>query len=224
VLNGDFGRVRPELVTDDMHAWIGRDAVDAVGLPPSAYPLTDDERLLRDLAYPLIEPPYDRNRWYSVIGEYGFARGRPPDTKPVAPADYWVRLVQTYRRSEASAYAQVITDARNDVLRIDPFFAVANRVVDMDRRRAQSLAYVSELSEAERANALIRNGENNGVIAWTCRALHVRAAAYRFALERLVITVPSPTAVDGERAVDLLRRQIGVYCQPGPRGALVAKR
>ena len=33
--------------------------------------LTDEERTLRDLAYPLIEPPYDRNKWYSVLGELG---------------------------------------------------------------------------------------------------------------------------------------------------------
>jgi hypothetical protein len=32
--NGDFGRVRPSLVSDDMHAWIGRDAVGSIGLQP----------------------------------------------------------------------------------------------------------------------------------------------------------------------------------------------
>jgi len=49
-LNGDFDRVRPSLVTDDMHAWVGRDAVASIGLPPSDFRLTDDERQLRDLA------------------------------------------------------------------------------------------------------------------------------------------------------------------------------
>ncbi len=28
VLNGDFGRIRPELVGDNMHDWVGRDATD----------------------------------------------------------------------------------------------------------------------------------------------------------------------------------------------------
>ena len=40
----------------------------------SSFELTDDERALRDLAYPLIEPPYDRQQWYSVAGEYGLYR------------------------------------------------------------------------------------------------------------------------------------------------------
>src|SRR5581483_1974599 len=64
-LNGDFGRPRSSVVTDDMHAWVGRDAVSSIGVQPSGYRLTDDERQLRDLAYPLIEAPYDRNQWYS---------------------------------------------------------------------------------------------------------------------------------------------------------------
>ncbi len=65
--NGDFGRVRPELVNDDIHDWVGRDAAVASAGRPPHIPLTDDERLLRDLAYPLIEPPYDRNRFDSVL-------------------------------------------------------------------------------------------------------------------------------------------------------------
>ena len=61
--NGDFGRVRPSLVTDGIHDWVGRDAARQVGEPASLFPLTDDERLLRDYGYQLIEPAYDRQRW-----------------------------------------------------------------------------------------------------------------------------------------------------------------
>ena len=61
---GDFDRLRPSLVYDDIHAWMG-----PVAAPGPAtkivwrHQLTDEERTLRDLAYPLIEPPYDRNTW-----------------------------------------------------------------------------------------------------------------------------------------------------------------
>ncbi len=56
-LNSDFGRVRSDLVTDDMHAWVGAAARKPFGVPPSIYPFTDEERLLRDYAYQIIEPP-----------------------------------------------------------------------------------------------------------------------------------------------------------------------
>src|SRR5438093_722788 len=187
-LNADFDRVRPELRTDGMHDWVGRDAVAQVGLPPSNFRLTDDERQLRDRAFVLIAPPYDRARWYSVLNEYGIT-GRPLPGEPV-PFDYaayWRRLDEGYRRSELSGYVQLMTDARNDVEQLQPFFAVAGRVTDMDRKRAQSLPHVVALTPEEAANALARDNENAAIVAWVCRALRQRADSYGFAIQRLVI-------------------------------------
>jgi hypothetical protein len=67
-LNGDFERMRPSLVSDDTHAWLGPAALRGKTGSATKHQLTDEERRLRDLAYPLIEPPYDRNKWYSVLG------------------------------------------------------------------------------------------------------------------------------------------------------------
>lgn len=205
--NGDFGRIKPSLVIDDMHAWIGTEATGSVGAPASRFGLTDDERELRDLAYPLIEPPFDRQRWYSILGEYGatrvFRAGVHDQTA------YSRELMWKHYRSPAGRYARLIEDIRNDTTRIGPFFRIASRVADMDRKRQQSLAYVSDLDEEERSNALARVAENYLVIEWVHRSLNERAAGYRYALERLVIAYPSPMAVDAERALNQLQRQIG---------------
>ena len=205
-----------------MHDWVGRDAVGSIGLPPSAFPLTDDELQLRDLAYPLIQPPYDRQRWYSVLGEYGLLSAPPPFPQ-FDGLDYWANLEVYYRRSEASAYAQVATDARNDVVRIGPFFTVAARVGYMDHKRAKSLALVSILSVSERDHAVLRNNENATVIAWVCRSLQDRAGAYRYSLERLVIAVPSPAALDSERAITLLETRTADACRLRGAGYIVSK-
>jgi hypothetical protein len=228
-LNGDFGRVRPELLTDDMHNWIGHDAATSIGSPASLYPLTDDERTLRDFAFPLIDPPYNRNRWDSVLREYGDKHRPEIEGAPIDRTAYWRKSILAGRRSEASAYAQIVTDARNDVDRMEPFFALAGRVIEMDARRTKSLDYVSALSPAEVANAMARNNENWAIVGWVCRALDARAAAYRFALERLVIEVPSNAAAEAERSITLMRMRIGQYCQTarggpaGPRGGIVSK-
>jgi hypothetical protein len=219
---GDFGRVKPELRFDDMHNWVGWDAANSSGMPPSVYPLTDDERLLRDLAFPLIQPPFDRQRWYSLLMEYGVLH-TPPEFPQFDGVQYWVRLEAYWRRSEASAYAQIATDARNDVVGIGPFFAAGTRVADMDHKRAKSLAFVSNLSMAERDQALFRNNENAAVIAWVCRSLHDRAGAYRYALERLVIAAPSSAALDSERAVVLLEARINDACRPYGARYIVSK-
>jgi hypothetical protein len=206
---GDFGRVRSSLVPDNIHAWVGRKAAAANGDPVSQFPLTDDERTLRDLAYPLIEPPYDRQRWYSVLGEYGLL-GHLGPTEYVTTA-YAAHLVSEPVRSANTRYTRLIDDVRNDVERIDPFFAMARRVIDIDGKRHKSMAYIPSLSGPERGDALARINENALVIAWVHRSLTERAAAYRFALERLVVGTPAPAAADAERAITLMTTRIAQY-------------
>jgi hypothetical protein len=205
---GDFGRVRPSLVTDDIHAWVGRDAAREAGVPVSRYPLTDEERRLRDFAYPFIEPPFDRARWYSVVNEYGVTHALDPAWPHYDVASYSVRIMERHYRSATARYNQLNTDIRNDVERIPDFFATARRVLDLDRKRAQSLAFVDALTREEALNAKARMAENELVIAWAQFSMSVRAASYCYALQRLVIATPAPMAVEVERSLTLLQARI----------------
>jgi len=211
-VNGDFGRVRPSLVSDDIHAWVGPAATGSIGLPASAYALTDDERLLRDLAFPLIQPPYDRQRWYSVLSEYGAGLTQQPDDANFDLTAYGRWLGEQYHRSATGRYAQLVEDIRNDIVRIEPFCTTSARVADMDRKRHKSMAYVVALSEDERINAVQRMRENASVIRWVQRSLRQRADSFRFTLERLVIATPSPDAVEAERSLTQLRQRISANC------------
>ena len=207
--NTDFGRVRPSLRNDDIHAWIG----PAAARGPASdlawkHQLTDEERRLRDLAYPLIEPPYDRNKWYSVIGEAG--AGNRPWPYPDRSA-YASRLFTTAYRSQTARYNRLMEDIRNDVMRVDPFFGSARYVTDMDRKRERSLAYVTSLTVEERDNTLQRIAENRNIARWVLESLQERAESYRIALERMVIAAPSPMAVEAERALTLLQQRIAGY-------------
>ena len=202
---GDFGRIRSSLVTDDMHAWIGAEAVGFVGGSRSHYGLTDDERELRDLAYPLIEPPFDRQRWYSILGEYGLGR---ITNAPFDRTAYSAELMARPVRSANIRYARLLEDIRNDLTRTGPFFRTAARVADLDNKRAQSLPYVTDLSERERAGALNRIAENQLAIGWVQHSLRQRVDGYRYALEHLVIAYPSPLAVEAEQTLNRLRLEI----------------
>jgi hypothetical protein len=204
--NGDFGRLKPGLVADDIHGWVGRDAARAAAVAPSQYPLTDEERTLRDLGYPLIEPPFDRARWYSIVNEYGVSHyfGWPE----FRLEEYSVRLMNGHYRSATARYAQLNTDVRNDVVRIPDFFMTARRVLDLDAKRAQSYRYVAGLTPPEAANANARIAENQLVIGWVQRTLVERSEAYCFALQRLVIATPAPMAVEVERSLTLLDTRI----------------
>src|ERR1700690_4229047 len=142
--NGDFGEVQPYLVSDGIHDWVGP---YATGLVASKFDLTDDERALRDLSYPLIEAPYERQRWYSVAAEYGLVK---PDRRTVDRTSYSKCLMSSEFRSASARYSQLDEDIRNDLTRMPQFFETAGRVLDMDQKRQKSLAYVSALPRKER--------------------------------------------------------------------------
>jgi len=113
-----------------------------------------------------------------------------------------------FHRSSAARYNQLIDDMRNDIVRIEPFFSTARRVVDIDRRREQSMQFVADLSPAERISAQARVGENSLTIAWVHHSLTERCASYRYALEHLTVAEPQPVAAEAERILNELQQQI----------------
>jgi hypothetical protein len=204
---GDFGRTRQDFLNDDMHRWIGGEATSSVGLRPSQFQLTENERLLRDLAYPLIEPPHSRPAWKSVFGDY------QPLASPwrQAPAfdrtTYGRQLIDEPHRSHSSRYAQLMEDVRDDITRFEPFFADAVRVIELDKKRNGSLVHISELSPRERADAVARMQENTLIVQWVQQCLERRISSYRWALERLVIHAPDNMAADADRLIAELAAQ-----------------
>ncbi|TAK49728.1 MAG: hypothetical protein EPO23_00375 [Xanthobacteraceae bacterium] len=214
---GDFGRTRASFLSDDMHGWVGREAVARVGEPASRFRLTEQERALRDLAYPFIEPPRARPAWAGVFGDYVPIPAPWEQTVAFDATAYGRRLIEEPHRSHASRYGVLIEDVRNDITRIESFFTVALRVLDLDAKRNASLPYISGLSEGEAANARARMRENALVVQWVQQCIHQRIASYRWAMERLVLTAPDPMAVEAERVLALLSaRAAGAPLQATP--------
>lgn len=223
---GDFGRTRADMRSDDMHRWLGLEATGSLGLKASQFQLTDAERQLRDLAYPMIEPPLSRPAWKSVFGDYKTLPS-PWHQKIVFDRTMYGRtLIDEPHRSHSSRYAQLIEDVRNDTTRFEPFFASAIRVIDLDKKRSASMARVSELSPRERDDAVARMQENSLIIQWVQQCLEQRVASYRWALERLVIQAPDPMAADADRLIGELAAQTAnppVAAQPPYGRAVVSK-
>ena len=204
---GDFGRTRQDFISDDMHGWIGSEATGSVGLRPSQFQLTDNERQLRDIAYQFIEPPHSRPAWKSVFGNYATIAS-PWRQKPLFDrTTYGRQLIDEPHRSDASRYAQLIDDVRDDITRFEPFFASAARVFDLDRKRNASLSHISELSPRERADAVARMQENTLIVQWVQQCLERRISSYHWALERLVLQAPDNMAADADRLISELAAQ-----------------
>jgi len=190
-----------------MHRWIGQEATGSVGLRASQFQLTEQERQLRDLAFPLIEPPHSRPAWKSVFGDY---QPLPSPWRQKVIFDrtaYGRALIDEPHRTHNSRYMQLIDDVRDDITRFEPFFASAQRVLELDRKRHASLNLVSELSPRERADAVARMEENSLIVQWVQQCLEQRISSYRWALERLVIQAPDDIAAAADRLIGELAAQ-----------------
>jgi hypothetical protein len=223
---GDFGRTRNSFVTDDMHRWLGAEATGSVRMTASEFQLTDNERTLRDQAYPLIEPPRSRPAWKSVFGDYQPIASPWRQAPPFDRTAYGKLLIDEPHRSFASRYAALIEDVRNDLTQFEPFQSTAARVIELDRKRSESIKYISDLAPRERADATARMEENALIVQWVQQCLHRRVASYRWALERLVVMAPDGIAADADRLIAELEVQANHAAPPpGPaRGrALTAK-
>jgi hypothetical protein len=204
---GDFGRTRQDFLNDDMHRWLGGEVTSSVGLRASQFQLTDNERLLRDLAYPLIEPPHSRPAWKSVFGDY---RPLPSPWRQEVVFDrtaYGRMLIDEPHRSHSSRYAQLMDDVRDDITRFEAFFGAAVRVIDLDKKRNASLAHISGLTPRERDDAVARMQENSLIVQWVQQCLERRISSYRWGLERLVLQAPDNLAADADRLIGELAAQ-----------------
>jgi hypothetical protein len=204
---GDFGRARADFANDDMHRWIGTEATASVGLQPSQFQLTDNERMLRDLAYPLIEPPHSRPAWRSVFGDYQTLPSPWRQQPAFDRTAYGRQLIDEPHRSHSSRYSQMMDDVRDDITRFEPFFASAVKVIDLDKKRNAALAHISELSPRERADAVARMQENSLIVQWVQQCLERRVSSYRWGLERLVLQAPDGMAADVDRLITELASQ-----------------
>jgi hypothetical protein len=205
---GDLGELDPHPVKDGIHDWVGQEAAFRGGAPISAFNLTDDEHTLRDLAFPLIEPAYDRQRWDAVVYEWGDKHSFQHALWNYDPTAYYRKLQNQLYRSTAARYSQIIDDIRDDLVRIPPFFMAARKIADLDRRRAATMAQIPNLSPPERFNAQARIAENSLTIAWVHTSLDQRCASYRFAIERLAVAEPEMAAGEADRLLTELSQQI----------------
>jgi hypothetical protein len=194
---GDFGRPKPSLLEGLIPQQYWKGPVTGY----SGFPLTDLEVELRDRSFVLIRPNEPRGSWNIYIAGFQIAGAFPPAYVYTDYTEYSRMLLWTLARSEASSYNRLIDDMAEDGKLIVPFVAVACAVADLDLKRERSLAYVGALADWEVGNTFGRIRENRLVTAWVHRALHWRLASYRYALERLVMAVPSVLAVEAERAL-----------------------
>src|SRR3569623_221385 len=213
----DCGRTRDMCYHQDMHQWGGAEATVALGGYPSNFPLTDDERALRDMAYYFIEPPHSRPAWKGVFGDYQRLPA-PWRVKVVFDrTSYGRRMIDEPHRSQASSYQGLMEDVRNEITMLDQFIPLAVKLNDMDIKRHKALGNIGDVSPREYADAQARMRENVLVVQWAQQCVEQRVSSYRWALERLVIMAPDRMAAQADALIaELARRAASAWTTATP--------
>jgi hypothetical protein len=214
---GDFGRPRESIFVDEFLPWL-KDGFDSfTGQSVANAPYTDDERTLRDLAYAILEPPELSGRSRFTIAGVDFLELWSRwiiGPQPFDVRSYADHLIAKPYRSSTARYSRLIDDIRADAGRINPFFSMANRVLEADTVRTSGFQYIARLPAGAFDLARIRVAENHGLIDQVYDRFRQRLESYRYALECLLVLTPSPIAVEVERALFVLEERLKRMTMP----------
>ena len=219
---GDFGRPRANYFNETLLPATGEGLALWRGEPVSDAPLTDEERLLRDLGYAILMPAGDRQDWDRMLTEHVRTRVLPMEKAPLDPGAYSDVLLSTAYRSSTARYSRLMEDCRADTTRAGPFFTAALRVAAMDAAREKAASQMAHVVPLERHAAMARVYENRVLINWVHRRFFDRLAGYKLALDRLVLATPAPAAVETERVIGVLEKRLAEFPLPEMQVAAVA--
>jgi hypothetical protein len=218
--SGDFDRPRPLVFGEDSTLGVPSALVEPT---QSQFPFTDAEGRMRELAYPLLLPPDGGGLWELVPVDLSYVAVMADQAPPYDVKAYGTLLMTTTTRSEVERYTQLIDIITDDMTRIDHFNATARHVLNDDRERMHNLSAVPGLTQAERHNARARVAENARIIKRVGVCLRLRAAAYRYAAQRLAIAVPSRLLLEVDRRLATYERRIYPFEEVSDAAPLVHK-
>ena len=200
---GDFGRPKPG-AWNGLIETTGTLAARERGEPASAFPFTDDEATLRDRAWRFLMPAGGRDAFTDILANLTRSRVLPAAWRPDAPEAYFAALMDGPFRSPVSRYHRLSEDIGADARLLPVFAATAARVFQADALRLRSLSFARTVDDRDARHAAMRVTENRCLVAWVGFETDRRLARYRYALDHLLVAVPSPEAALVERVLRAL--------------------
>jgi len=197
---GDFGRPKPGAWNSFIDT-AGTFAARERGEPAAALPFTDDEGTLRDRAWRFLMPAAGNEAFTDILANLTRSRILPASWRPDSPEAYYAGLMDGAFRSPVSRYHRLSEDIGADARLLPVFVATAARVIQADALRLRSMSFARSLDDWDARQANMRVAENRCLIAWVRLETDLRIARYRFALEHLLVAVPSPEAALVQRTL-----------------------
>lgn len=217
--SGDFGRQRPNVISDHLLPIAGIASTALTGEGTSYFDYTDDERTLRNLGWSLVVPTHAEDWIGRTSAQLQSAEIARRLDLHLSPSMYSLLLSTARYRSSDVRYARIMDDAAKDMAAIVPYAVYARRVRLADEQRLRAADALPDIHPVEYEATIGRVAQNERQIAWVKRALLFRLYSYRYAVDRLMIQTPSRLAGQTIERLNLLEETILTAIEadlPGP--------
>lgn len=221
---GDFGRVQPSMLHDEVLPAIGKTRAELAGEPVSQFTQTDQEREMHDRVWRFLVAPHARDWFYDFSVELQRTRLSGRRGQEFTPDRYYRWLRQTEFASSRVRYSAVADHVIADIDTMPATLSAICAVIEIDRRRDIARREIATLGPGALENALARKAENDERIDWFVRAATYRYESYGYALDQLLLETPHEEAIQvhgllGDLRVYVERAQRGEFCT-GSSGAV----
>jgi hypothetical protein len=190
---GDFGRVKPGIVNDELIPGADNIGRRLLNMPVSDFNITDQEREMHDRVYRFLiarhveDWAFDYEQVVFVASIFSARKGHDDL--------YYKWLTHERYASSRVRYNTIADDVGADLLTLPSTFASICAVIEVDKQRAIAGDELPDIELAMLKQVRIRKAENDLYVARFVRAIRYRYDSYSYALDHFLVETPHPEAV-----------------------------
>lgn len=191
---GDFGRLEPGVVNDELLPLVDPNRKGTNGRPLGGMNVTDEEIEMRDRVWRFLAAPYVKDWAWAYSAEIRPAKAGGGTDKQVGKYYRWLSE-QRYASSHVR-YNTISQHAGQDIATLPATFEAICTVIEIDRQRGVALEEIDGLDKQVQAKVGQRDRDNGEFIGRFILALNFRHNSYDYALDQLLVETPSSAAVE----------------------------
>ena len=203
---GDFGRLEPGVVNDDLLPLVDPNRKGTNGKPLAGMNVTDEEIEMRDRVWRFLAAPQVKDWAWAYTAEIRPAKAGGGTKKQIGKYYRWLSA-QRYDSSHAR-FNTIAEHAGLDIDTLPATFASICTVIEVDRQRGVAVAEIDGIDKKLLAKVDKRDRDNGLFISRFILALNFRYNSYQYALDHLLVETPSREAVDVDTALHELSRWV----------------
>lgn len=191
---GDFGRVKPGVLNDEIIPETDRLMRRLGNQSVSNFNITDQEHEMHDRVYRFLIARHAKDwafDYEQIIFVAGVFSSRPDKV------DLYYRWLTAERYASSRVrYNTIADDIGADLLTLPTTFAAICAVVEIDRQRAVAAAEIGDIEAGMIKQMRLRKAENDLYVGRFVAALGYRYGSYGYALDHFLVETPHGEAIE----------------------------